>query len=75
MKNIGQFLKKLFPRPNILQKRYIVLILFFLYWLFKIYVAYTPSLLDDELPDDIINSASILYADSDPFTDNEKQKG
>lgn len=75
---IARMLKKVFPRPVIPQKRYIILIIIIFYWVMKAYTLSTPSTADDEIPDDIVNSASLIYADDtaldyDPFTDEEKQ--
>ncbi len=53
LSNIIDGAKSVFPKPNMPQKRYILLLLAVLYVAFKVYVAYTPTPDDDDLPDQL----------------------
>lgn len=71
MSKIMKLLKKTFPKPNILQKRYLFVLGLVGYFILKAYVLYTPNPNDDQIPDQLREAACLLFADDQPFTDSE----
>jgi hypothetical protein len=59
---LRKLLRKIFPRPNIPQKRYIAILAVVTYYLLKLYVANTPSKEDDSVPDDFNNTVQLLLS-------------
>jgi hypothetical protein len=57
-------LKVIFPKPQIPQKRYLLLFGIALYYAAKVYVAWTPSPHDDNLPDEVRAIVFQVLADS-----------
>lgn len=55
-------LKTAFPKPNIPQKRYIIIFTTLIYFVLKSYVMSTPATWDDDLPDHFRDAAITLYA-------------
>jgi hypothetical protein len=76
LKQAGEIIKIVFPKPNIPQKRYILILVGILYIALKGYVKMTPSTYDDELLEhahkialqvlaqDEVNEAKIHYGES-----------
>lgn len=60
-------LKKVFPKPKLPQKRYLIIIAIILYVALKIYVAYTPGTYDDKILDDAQAIAIQILADGEPI--------
>ena len=62
--SLKNWMKAIFPKPRLPQKRYVVLACLFLWVVLKIYTVCTPSTADDSLPDDFSTAAQIgLSAD------------
>ncbi len=57
------WLKALFPKPRIPQKRYLVIIGLCAYFILKAYVLYTPDQSDDGLPDQLRGVVMDMFAD------------
>lgn len=61
MNKLMKLLKTLFPKPNLLQKRYVILVGIAIYWLLKAYVISTPDPSDDNLPDQLRGMVIDMY--------------
>lgn len=59
------WLKRMFPKPNIPQKRYLIAAGFVLYWALKIYTSTTPDKTDDVLPDLIKSGVVKMVCDAE----------
>lgn len=64
--------KKWFHKKSKFKKRYFVLFVLLTLTIIKLLGWYLNNDLMTQVPDDIINSAEIITADSTPFTDAEK---
>lgn len=62
---LSNWIKWLLPKPQIPQKRYLVMLGMVLYWAAKAYVAYTPETHDDSYPDDVRNVVVRMFAHTD----------
>ncbi len=63
--------KKVFPKPNIPQSRYLVLICLLVYVGLKLYTIHTPTEKDDHLPDDFSNAAQIILSHNDYYINED----
>ncbi len=74
--NLKEWFKWIFPKPQIPQKRYLVVAGLVLYYLAKGYVAITPSPHDDSYPDKIRDAVVFMFANQDaqpdPSSDYDK---
>ncbi len=66
---IAKVLKFAFPKPQIPQKRYLVIAGMILYWAAKAYVVSTPSPHDDHYPDKVRDAAVLIFAAEDEKPD------
>jgi hypothetical protein len=71
---IMDVLKKIFPKPNIPQKRYIILLVGIGYAAAKLYVTATPSPLDDILLERVHEVAMQLLADGNESAGHAKNE-
>lgn len=60
--------EELFPKPRIPQKRYLIMFIILLYVISKVYVSYTPTFSDDNVPDQVVTVIQTL-------ADNEQPNG
>lgn len=76
MQKLKDYLKAAFPKPQLPQKRYLVLLGLALYIAAKVWVAYTPTSKDDELPDQLrgvlLNYFAEVQVEPDPTTDYDE---
>lgn len=61
--------KKLFPKPRLPQKRYLILIGLMAYYILKLYVIQTPTKEDDDLPDDLKGVVGTIFASNNVDSD------
>lgn len=58
-----ELLRKMFPKPIIPQKRYLLAVGLALYYAAKVYVAATPDPSDDDLPDRVRTIVFEMFSD------------
>jgi len=70
--NLMEMLKKVFPKPNIPQKRYLALIGMVIYMAAKVYVTMTPNPVDDAYPDAARDLVVKYFANAADDPDNHE---